>query len=73
MLPVTGLDGGTVLFSLIAKKGDVNRAMLTLRIITLFLASAALFLAITLTLRGKLNISVYIVAIYLFMSVILKI
>lgn len=73
MLPVMGLDGGTVLFSLIAKKVDVNRAMLTLRIITLFLASATLFLAITLTLRGKLNISVYIVAIYLFMSVIAKI
>ena len=73
LLPVTGLDGGTVLFSLIAKKYDVNRAMLTLRIITLFLASATLFLAITLTLRGKLNISVYIVAIYLFMSVIMKI
>ena len=72
LLPVTGLDGGTVLFSLIAKRGDVNRAMLTLRIITLILASATLFLAITLTLRGKLNISVYIVAIYLFMSQILK-
>ena len=73
LLPVTGLDGGTVLFSLIAKRGDVNRAMLTLRIITLILASATSFLAITLTLRGKLNISVYIVAIYLFMSVIMKI
>lgn len=73
LLPVTGLDGGTVLFSLIAQKSDVNRAMLTLRIITLILASATFFLAITLTLRGKLNISVYIVAIYLFMSVITKI
>ena len=72
LLPVTGLDGGTVLFSLIAKKGDVNRAMLILRIVTLILASATLFLAITFTLRGKLNISVYIVAIYLFMSQILK-
>ncbi|MBR2040455.1 MAG: M50 family metallopeptidase, partial [Clostridia bacterium] len=34
LLPVTGLDGGTVLFSVIAKKRDINRAMLTLRIIS---------------------------------------
>ncbi len=73
LLPVTGLDGGTVLFSIVAKRGDINKAMLTLRIITLILAAITLFLAITLTLRGKLNISMYIAAIYLFMSVIIKI
>lgn len=73
LLPVTGLDGGTVLFSVIAKKRDINRAMLTLRIISLCLGAVCLFLAITLTLRGKLNISVYIISVYLFLSVLIKI
>ena len=73
LLPVTGLDGGTALFSLLAKKFDINRALLVLRIITLILAFAVTFLAVTLTIRGQLNISVYIVAIYLFVSVIIKI
>ena len=73
LLPVTGLDGGTVLFSLIAKKRDINKAMLTLRIISLCLGAVCLILAITLTLRGKLNVSVYIISIYLFLSVLIKI
>ena len=73
LLPVTGLDGGTVLFSLIAKKKDINRAMLTLKIISLCLGAVCLFLAITLTLRGKLNVSVYIISVYLFLSVLIKI
>ena len=73
LLPVTGLDGGTVLFSLIAKKRDINKAMLTLRIISLCLGAVCLILGITLTLRGKLNVSVYIISIYLFLSVLIKI
>ncbi len=73
LLPVTGLDGGTVLFSLIAKKWDINKAMLVLRIITLLLGAIALFLAVSLTIRGEINLSVYIVAIYLFVSVLIKI
>ncbi len=73
LLPVTGLDGGTVLFSVIAKKRDINKAMLTLRIISLCLGAVCLFLAITLTLRGKLNVSVYIISVYLFLSVLIKI
>ncbi len=73
LLPVTGLDGGTALFSLLAKKFDINRRLLILRIVTLIMAFAVTFLAVTLTIRGQINISVYIVAIYLFVSVIIKI
>ncbi len=73
LLPVTGLDGGTALFSLIAKRYDVSKAMLTLKIITLSIAVAVLFLAVSLTIRGQINISVYIVGIYLFLSVLIKI
>ena len=73
LLPVIGLDGGTGLFSLIAKKNDVNKAMLTLKIITIVTAMAVLFIGVTLTIRGNVNISVFIVAIYLFISAIIKI
>lgn len=72
LMPVSGLDGGTVLFSIIAKKHDVNRAMLTLRIITLAIAVILLSFAIALTIKGNFNISIYIVAIYLLMSVLMK-
>ncbi len=73
LLPVTGLDGGSVVFSILAKKGDVNRAAVILRIITILLGAAALITAITLAVRGKLNISAFIVAIYIFVSTIIKI
>lgn len=72
LLPVNGLDGGTILFSLIAKRGDLNRAMLTLRIITAVIAVAVFILAVTLSVRGKLNLSLYIISIYLFMGVVIK-
>ncbi len=73
LLPVTGLDGGTVLFSLIAKKGDINKALLTLRLITLGFGIGLLVVAVTLCFRGTANISAFIVAIYLLLSVIIKI
>ncbi len=73
LLPVTGLDGGAALFSVIAKKYDVNKALLTLKITTLSIGMAVLFLAVSLTIRGQVNISVYIVAIYLILSVLIKI
>ncbi len=71
-LPVSGLDGGTVLFSLLAKKMDYNKAALTLKIITLAVAAALIILAVTLTVRGSLNISLYIIGIYLIIMTILK-
>lgn len=72
MLPVNGLDGGTVLFSVIAKRTDYNRARLILRIITLVIAAAVLFVGVMFTLRGKINISIYIIGIYLLIMSILK-
>lgn len=72
LMPVTGLDGGIILFSLIAKKRDVNRAILTLRIITMAIAVILLSFAIALTIKGNFNLSVYIIAIYLLISVLMK-
>lgn len=72
MLPVKGLDGGTVLFSLLVKRMDYNKACIWLRIITLILALSALALAVVLTVKGKMNLSVYIISIYLIVMCIVK-
>lgn len=72
LMPVIGLDGGTILFSVLAKKTEYNKAILTLKIITLIVAAAVIFLAVTLTIRGKINISLYIIGIYLVVASIIK-
>lgn len=72
LLPVSGLDGGTILFSLIAKNYDYNKACLSLKIITLTVAIAIIIAAVTLTFRGSFNISLYIIGIYLGILTILK-
>ncbi len=72
ILPVSGLDGGTILFSTLAKKGDYNKAKIAVNIITLSVAVAGLILAVTLTIRGKINISLYIIVIYLIITVFMK-
>ncbi len=72
MLPVKGLDGGTVLFSLLAKRMDYNKACVILRLVTLLFAAITLVVAITLTVRGTVNISVYIIGIYLLVMSLIK-
>ena len=73
LLPVKGLDGGTILFCLLSKKYDYNRCCLVIKLLTFAIAIITLITAITLTIGGKINISLYIIAIYLFVTVLLKI
>lgn len=72
LLPVKGLDGGTILYNAICKFKGQEKANLIMRIITLILAFAVIFVAVTLTLRHKFNISIYIVGIYLFIMSLMK-
>jgi Zn-dependent protease len=72
MLPVTGLDGGTVLFSLLTRRKTPEKAALTMRIINLSLAALALFAAVYLCFHGKVNISLFITALYLIVISIIK-
>lgn len=72
LLPVKGLDGGTILFCILEKYKGPDKAAVTLKIITIILAVALILTAITLTLRGKINISMYIIGIYLFVMCLLK-
>lgn len=72
LLPVKGLDGGTLLFTLLCKLKGQDKAALYMRIVTLILAAAVIIIAVTLTLRRKFNISIYIVGIYLFIMSLMK-
>ena len=72
MLPVRGLDGGTILYSLLLKKMEIGRASFIMRIVTLTLALIILIVAITMTVKGKVNLSVYIISAYLFITSIMK-
>ena len=73
LLPVKGLDGGTILFCLLSKRYDYNKCCLVIKILTFAIAVVTLITAIILTINGKINISLYIIAIYLFIAVLLKI
>lgn len=72
LLPVNGLDGGTVLRELIACKTDIITAERTVKIITAALALVIFAGGVYLALRKRVNISVFIVAIYLFICCIIK-
>ena len=72
LLPVKGLDGGTILFSLIARKTDYNRACVILRLVTILTAVAIIITAIVFTVRGEINISLYIIGIYLVLTSLMK-
>lgn len=72
LLPVTGLDGGTVLKNIIARKTDLYTAERKVRIVTLILAAIILFAGVYIALSGKFNISVFIMAVYLFICAVVR-
>lgn len=73
LLPVKGLDGGTILFCLLSKRYDYSRCCLIIKALTFGIALITLITAVILTINGKINISLYIIAIYLFITILLKI
>lgn len=73
LLPLTGLDGGTVLFNILCRKTEPSKAALTMRIINFSVAAAALVTAVTLCFKGQFNLSFFILALYLAVMSIIKI
>lgn len=71
-LPVLGLDGGTILYSVLAKRGDNARAELTVKLITIVTAIVIMAAAIYFTIKGRFNLSFYIISIYLFIISLIK-
>ena len=73
LLPVTGLDGGTVLFNILCRKAEPSRAALIMRIINFSVALSALVIAVTLCFKGQFNLSFFILALYLTVMSVIKI
>lgn len=73
LIPVTGLDGGTVLFNLLCKRREVSKAILIMRIINISLAAISLVTAVTLAFRGTFNLSLFIIGLYLIVMSLIKI
>ena len=72
LLPVSGLDGGTLLTLAIAHFTDIYRAERIVRIITAVFAFIAFLLGVYLWVSGTVNISVFIVAVYLGVCSLIK-
>lgn len=72
LLPIKGLDGGTVFYCILCKYTNVNKAEWILNLISFFSGLVLLLWAVVLTLRGKINISLHIMAIYLLVTTLIK-
>lgn len=72
LLPVKGLDGGTVLLSALCRVTDINKATIMLRCISLFIGSFILITAVMLILKSKPNLSLFIMGVYLVVMSVMK-
>lgn len=72
LLPVKGLDGGTIVYALIASKFGINKAEITVKIFTVIIAVSVGAVAIFLKVKGDTNISLFIIAAYLLVIAFLK-
>jgi Zn-dependent protease len=72
LLPVAGLDGGTVLREVISRFTDIYRAERIVRIITVVFAFLIFLLGVYLWASNNLNVSVFIVALYLIVCAFIK-
>lgn len=72
LLPVSGLDGGTILFSLLSAKLPLNRAVLTQQIINFVFGGSVLILAVLALINGTFNPSLFIIGLYLIIMNLIK-
>lgn len=72
LLPVKGLDGGTAFLSLLCKFTDINKAEFWVKILSFTIAITVLITALILTIRGKSNITLFIIGAYLIIMSVMK-
>ena len=72
LMPVSGLDGGTLLTLLLSRFTDIYKAESIVRIITAVFAFSVFLLGVYFWASGTLNISVFITAIYLAVCCLIK-
>lgn len=72
LMPVSGLDGGTILTLILSKFTNIYKAESIVRIITAAFSFIAFLLGVYLWVSGSVNISVFIVSLYLAVCVLIK-
>lgn len=72
LLIAKGLDGGALLYNLLLIKNTPEKAELKLKIASMITVCGIIFLGIFYTLKGDMNISIFILAIYLLVFTFLK-
>lgn len=72
LLPVSGLDGGTLLSAALAHGMDPQKAEGIVKIITAIMAALAFIAGVYMWVSGRFNLSVFIVALYLLICCIIK-
>ncbi len=72
LLPVRGLDGGSILYLLLAKIAHNSKCEVILDIISLLCGVIAVFLGVSGILTGKINLSLAILGLYIIIGVIIK-
>lgn len=72
LLPVNGLDGGTLLYNILCRRIEEYRADRILRTVTFIFSLTALAAGVYLMLNGRFNPSAFIVALYLAVSALIK-
>ncbi len=72
LLPVSGLDGGNILEALLSRITDFWKAERAVKIITALFAVLSFFYGVFLSLRGNINISIFIVALYFLVCIFIK-
>lgn len=73
LLPVAGLDGGTVLFGLLNRRFSPNVALLCFRVVGILCSGAFFGIGVWLLQNGKINLSFFILPLYFTLCSILKI
>ncbi len=72
LLPIKGLDGGSILYIVLSNRIGVNKAEITLNFISIFWGIVLIFAAVVLTVKGRFNLSLYIMGIYLLVATLIK-
>ncbi len=72
LIPIIGLDGGTVLKNRLLKTKSHETALKIMRLITVFVSLIIILVAIVLTVKDKLNISLYIMGAYFLIIALLR-
>ena len=72
LLPVTGLDGGTVLEGILIKRINPAKAGVIMKIMNLTVAAVLIFFAVYFAFKGQFNLSLFIIPLYLAIVSLIK-